>query len=172
MINRFFMQFGLFSDQKPVAQVNVKQESCPLLQKIWLDLQCEFFPECDRLTQYRTIWSRRRQKRTLASCYFESKRIIVAKELKHSQFHHWLAPLLYHEMCHAVIGIKPPRRNGKNCWHGREFKELEACHPEMEAFNRWVKQGGWAHAVRSERARSAALHRSRQKSRKTTINSN
>jgi len=161
MVRRFFMQLGLFTttDRRALSREEVK--SCPFLYKIWTDLSYDFFPGEEDLLNYRVIWSRRRQKRTLATCHFDSKRIIVAKELNFPQFYCWLPPLLYHEMCHAVIGVKPPRRNGKNCWHGKEFRTLEAQHPEMANFNRWVKEGGWAYAVRSERAK--ASHYSRRK---------
>lgn len=126
----------------------------PFLKDIWLEVRSEFFPSRPDLDRYTVYWSNRNQKRTLASCYTEEQRVIVARELDHLNVHPWLYPLLYHEMCHAYLGENVPRRNGKRAWHGREFRELEMRHPQMGAFNRWVKEGGWASAVRSARTRA------------------
>lgn len=122
------------------------------LTQILINLQSQFFPDHTDLLNYRISWSTRRQKRTLASCNIRSKKINVAKELNHPDHTKWLEPLIYHEMCHAVIG--KDKNSGRNCWHGRAFRELETQHPLMKEFNIWVKSGGWRKAVMSERTRS------------------
>jgi hypothetical protein len=67
--------------------------------------------------------------------------------------------VLYHELCHAVIGEGVHLSGGKRQWHGQQFRELEARHPDIEAMNYWIRSGGWAMAVRSNRARSAWTQR-------------
>ena len=132
------------------------------LQLLWGNVQREFFPERTDLLEYTVGWSKRRQKRTLASCNIKQLRIVVAKELNHPNYNCWLEPLLYHEMCHAVIGMGVERSHGKRRWHGREFKQLERRHPQMAALDLWIKSGGWRHAVRSDRSR--AVHARRRES--------
>jgi len=127
----------------------------PELKQLWLTLRSEFFPERHDLDDYVVRWSRRRQKRTLASCNIIGRVVAVAKEMKHQDATAWLAPLLYHEMCHAVLGTAVTRQCGKRAWHGREFKSLECRHPQISALDAWIKSGGFHAVVRSERARSA-----------------
>lgn len=80
--------------------------------------------------------------------------------MDHPNVHPWLYPLLYHEMCHAFLGDDvPAMRNGKKAWHGKKFKDLEQRHPQMRAFDKWVKEGGWLTAVRSHRTRTAHARR-------------
>ena len=114
------------------------------------------------MTDYRVLWSKRRQKRTLAACHIEKRKVVVAKELCHPKWERWLDPLLYHEMCHAVIGEKPEIRNGKRLWHGPQFRALERRHPGIQEFDRWIREGGWLSAVRSARSRE---YHARKKSR-------
>lgn len=83
----------------------------------------------------------------------------VARELDAPQHARWLPPLLYHELCHAVLGPDVARKQGKRCWHGKEFRALERRHPEIPALDRWIKEGGWRSAVLSARARAAAAKR-------------
>ena len=58
-----------------------------------------------------------------------------------------LEALLYHELCHAVLGPLPVVR-GRRAVHGREFRALERRHPAIPALDAWIKQGGWRTAVR------------------------
>jgi hypothetical protein len=127
--------------------------SAPPLHAIWLDLRHRFFPERGDLDDYVVVWSSRRQIRTLASCNLRTRRILVARELLGEELARWLPPLLYHEMCHAVLGLNVRQSGGKRRWHGAEFKRLEARHPETALLHQWVQSGGWARAVRSDRAR-------------------
>lgn len=133
--------------------------SDPLLREIWLEVRQEYFPHRKDLDEYAVSWSKRNQKRTLASCNIELKKINVARELNHPTHHQWLSPLLYHEMCHAYLEHNVSRHRGKFAWHGREFRSLEALHPCMNLFDSWVKSGGWATAVRSHRSRTAHAKR-------------
>ena len=120
------------------------------LKAIWLALRALYFPDRAELDQYQIVWSKRRQIRVLASCNLHDLRVIVAKTLKSSE-HHWvLDPLLYHEMCHAVLGKQVPQKNGRRRWHGREFKELEKLHPGIKDLNLWIKSGGWEKAIRQK----------------------
>jgi hypothetical protein len=52
-----------------------------------------------------------------------------------------------------VIGEGVRTSGGRRQWHGREFRALEARHPDIEAMNVWIRSGGWAMAVRANRAR-------------------
>ena len=132
------------------------------LSLLWKSLWKEYFPHRRDLDAYTIVWSGRSQKRTLASCNIERKRIIVARELNHPDLHQWLSPLVYHEMCHAVLGFSVVNEDGRGAWHGAEFKALEARHPMMKSFDSWVKHPkGWSRAVRSDRSRRAHLKRKR-----------
>lgn len=120
---------------------------------IWRSLSKTYFPECIELDSYRINWSSRAQKRTLASCNLIDKKISVARELNYKEYKIWLEPLIFHEMCHAVLGLNVQKKNGKRQWHGSEFKRLEKSHPLMNSFDKWIKAGGWAKCVRSDRAK-------------------
>ncbi len=126
-----------------------------ILYDTWNKLSVEYFPTY-ALNQYKITWSNRNQKRTLASCNVRKKIVRVAKELNYPEHEKWLNPLLYHEMCHAVMaedlekqGIK--RRHIR--WHGKDFKELEMQNPRESDFKAWIKQGGWNKAIRSSRSK-------------------
>ena len=132
----------------------------PLLKRVWLDVRRTWFPDRPDLDRYTVVWSRRPQKRTLASCNIESKRVNVARELNYPEHYRWLTPLLYHEMCHAYLGFSVVSEEDRCRWHGREFRALERRFPDMPEFDRWVKHGGWDRAVRSDRSKRA--HRARK----------
>lgn len=133
---------------KPAACLSEK-----ILENLWNSLQCEYFPDRTDLLVYTIEWSSRRQKRTLASCNVKRKKVLVARELDDTRFSVWLAPLLYHEMCHAVLGDEMMSIQGRRPWHGREFRALERRHPLIPELDRWIRSGGWLSAVRSSRAR-------------------
>jgi hypothetical protein len=76
----------------------------------------------------------------------------VARELHDVEYASWLEPLLYHEMCHAVLG-STLHASGNRSWHGKEFKALERRHPGSKDLNAWMKSGGWAKAVRRDRGK-------------------
>ncbi len=153
----------LFSLLRPRRSSNsarqISRDSDPMLLAIWLQVRQDFFPDRPDIDNVEILWSRRRQKRVLASVSIRQKKVRVARELDHPDHHQWLEPLLYHEMCHAILGENIPVRNRKRQWHGDEFKQLEQRHPQMNAFEHWIKQGGWAHAVRSARSRTIWIQR-------------
>ena len=125
------------------------------LYQIWCELRREFFPLRSELDSYRIVWSSRAQKRVLASCNIRRRKVVVARELLEPSALRWIAPVLYHELCHAVIGEQVDRsRSNKRLWHGAQFRELENRHPDIKALHAWISSGGWALAVRSEHARS------------------
>jgi hypothetical protein len=135
-------------------------KSDEFLLKVWFGLRREFFPEYPHIDQYTVAWSTRPQKRVLASCNIRRQRVLVAQELFEPAAARWIAPVLYHEMCHAVIGEGVHlSQSGKRLWHGRQFRQLESRHPDIEAMNAWIATGGWAMAVRSHRARRAWRYR-------------
>lgn len=127
------------------------------LNAIWQKLAQEYFPDNQEIPNYKIVWSKRPQKRTLASCNIQDKKVNVARELNYPEHHKWLEPLIYHEMCHAEL--KYIQKETHRSWHGKEFKQLEKQHPRMEAFDYWVKSGGWLTAVRSDRGKRAAQKR-------------
>ena len=129
------------------------------LAAVWGDLSLRFFPGSPHLSEYRVQWSRRPQKRTLGSCNSRERKISVARELNCELGKPWLEPLLYHEMCHAVLEGNVSRRGRRRQWHGPEFKALVRRHPETAALDAWMKAGGWGKLVRSDRARRASQHR-------------
>ncbi len=152
-------QVPLFNE-KPLAQPKIRdplwaRESDPLLYSAWVRLRQQYFPTRPDIDEYQVVWSARRQRRTLASCTLERRKVRVARELNCPDFACWLEPLLYHEMCHAYLGLMPG-----GC-HGPAFKALERRHPSVQALNSWIKSGGWLTAVRQDRGRRA--HAARQK---------
>ena len=133
------------------------------LSSLWLAIRAHYFPDRPEIDSYRVIWSYRKHSFTLASCNVERRRVAVAHVMQLEDARPFLDPLLYHEMCHAVLGI-PPRVNGRRQIHGREFKEIERRHPGIKALDAWIRAGGWRHAVRKSRRRpklKASTSRSR-----------
>lgn len=137
--------------QTNLNQLNIEVSN---LDEIWERLVNSFFPSFNIL-DYKMLWSGRPQKRTLASCNIRHRRVKVARELQDPEFSKWLEPLLYHEMCHAIINeIYKPGEVGA---HGSEFKALERIHPLIKDFNLWLRAGGWARAIRKDRGRRSRL---------------
>lgn len=128
--------------------------ACPELTEIWRKLAVSFFPDLPELLHFNVTWSQRRQKRVLASITVDKKLVRVARELSHPDYKSYLEPLLYHEMCHAVVGNQVEVQGGKRLWHGPAFKSLEANHPGIISLQSWIKSGGWSQAIRRERART------------------
>lgn len=125
----------------------------------WARLIDQYFPQRQDLKDYEVSWSRRRQRRTLGSCNISGRKVRIAKELNHPEFACWVEPVLYHELCHAVLGTAVRSHCGKRAWHGAEFKSLEARHPQSAALAYWMRNGGWQRAVRSRAARTAGRGR-------------
>lgn len=142
-----------------------RRKNDPELYKIWCDLYLQYFPQREDLANYQVTWANNKRKRTLASCNLRRLKVTVASELRHEKHYQWLSPLLYHEMCHAVLHFEVGRNGRGMRWHGSEFKELEARHPHIEALNHWAKNGGWLGAIRSDRARRAYQKRLSPKER-------
>jgi hypothetical protein len=142
------------SRPRPTAQRSSTKSDEFLLQ-IWTNLRTEYFPDRPELDTYIVAWSSRSQKRVLASCNIRQRKVVVARELFEPSACRWISPVLYHELCHAVIGEEVRVQRGKRQWHGSEFRALEARHPDIEAMNAWIRSGGWAMAVRSNRSRRA-----------------
>lgn len=141
-----------------------KTKSDEFLMTVWRNLRNEFFPDHKEIDEYTVTWSARPQKRVLASCNIRRRKIVVAREMFQPSASRWIAPVLYHEMCHAVIGEGVHlSQSGKRLWHGKQFRQLEARHPDIAAMNTWISTGGWAMAVRSYRAQLA--RRARDSSR-------
>lgn len=142
-------------------RVSAPRESCPELLASWIRIREEYFPTRSDLDSFTVRWSRRRQKRVLASCSLRLKVISVAKEMSHAKAQEFIDPLLYHEMCHAALGEEVGFRGSKRSWHGAKFRELEQRHPKTKDLDAWIKGGGWLHVVRSYRAGIAAQQRNR-----------
>jgi len=130
------------------------------LYRMWCDLHRQYFPQREDLAHYQVTWATNKRKRTLASCNLRLLKVTLASELRHEKHYQWLSPLLYHEMCHAVLHFEVGRNGRGMRWHGPEFRELEMRHPQIEALNQWAKNGGWLGAIRSNRARRSHQKRS------------
>lgn len=145
-----------FVSLKKTYKKSSNQNPYPLpdIEGLWKKIRMEYFPLDSAVDLYEVSWSKRRQKRTLASCNLSKRKITVAKELAEDRYIDILEPLLYHEMCHAIIGTNVQRTNGKRQWHGRQFKYLESLHPKIPHLNHWIKSGGWLSAIRRERTLS------------------
>lgn len=153
---RILRQIEMLLTPRDLPRRREQGPSDPFLQDVWRQLRGEFFPDRLDLDSYCIVWSSRRQKRVLASCNIRRRRVVVARELFEPAAVRWIGPVLYHELCHAVIDEDVAcSRGGRRMWHGSEFKQLEARHPDIEALHAWISSGGWAMAVRSSRTRRA-----------------
>jgi hypothetical protein len=133
-----------------------------LLKEIWNQLIDDYFPEQQELKHYKLVWSSRNQRRTLASCNIIRSKVVVASELNYPEYSEYWEPLLYHELCHAAIGLEVERYGRKRAWHGREFRTLERRHPKIPLLDAWIKQGGFTKAVRSARTKAYWTKRRRE----------
>lgn len=165
-MNQLYLPFLIASSKPKSKKTRLRETNHPqfCLIETWAKLVLKFFPERSDLYEYSIKWSNRRQKRTLATCNIKLKRVKVAKELKNPEHWHILEALIYHEMCHAVLGFSIKKTVGKTPWHGKEFKQLEARHPGIAQLNSWIKQGGWRRAVRQDRSKYPS--RKRQSTKK------
>lgn len=120
------------------------------LKDEWLFVRKTYFPDRPDLDDYRVVWSTRRHTSTLASCNVERRRILVAAAFQLEEAKPHLEALLYHEMCHAVLG-RPKRVGRRRVIHGRDFRELERRHPGIPELDRWIKLGSWHTATRKSR---------------------
>jgi hypothetical protein len=167
LVRHIQLLFGLQSTRSPTrarrGRVTKRQSapasSDPFLQELWNNLCQEYFPQVTTLDTYTVTWSVRRQKRVLASCNIRQRRVVVARELYEPSACRWISAVLYHELCHAVIGEGVDVRGGRRQWHGAQFRALEARHPDIKALDVWIKSGGWAMAVRANRSRNAWARR-------------
>lgn len=144
----FQLSFDLFRPSRPKRKAVRRPPDDPALSEIWFKLQQGYFPEVQTLNSYQIVWSTRKHRNTLASCNVELRRVSVAAAMKHPPSNIHLEALLYHEMCHAVLG-RPKVVRGRRQVHGRDFKSLERRHPGIPALDSWVKSGGWHAEVRS-----------------------
>lgn len=153
-----FLQLLLFGTRRPKATQRNRapkrptMESGIILIEIWKRLRIEYFPDRADIDSYSVGWSRRSQRRTLASCNIDRRRVVVARELRGEECRRWLEPLLYHEMCHAVLGKDVEYYRSKRAWHGREFRDLERRHAGTSELDAWIRSGGWRRAVLRDRA--------------------
>lgn len=156
-VARDSLKFTGESDSVTATSYDPNQLDNNVLIVIWQGLARDFFPDIvEQINSYEVSWSSRPQKRVLASCNIRKRRVIVAQELLEPAATRWLSPVLYHEMCHAVIGDGVNlSESGRRMWHGRQFRQLEARHQDIPAMNAWIRSGGWAMVVRSHRARKA-----------------
>ncbi len=116
------------------------------LRIIWHKLVYKYFPNQSNLLNYKIVWSNRPQKRVLASCNIEKRIVRVAPAMRLDESRPYLEALIYHELCHAVVGIG--YKNGRRDIHSKNFKQLESLHPEIKNLDQWIKEGGWIKAVR------------------------
>ncbi len=135
---------------KPRLEIDTLQPE--ILRELWTKLLAQYFPDRQDLSDYSIRWVDRSQRRTLASCSVTRRRVHVAAALNCSRCEPILEPLIYHEMCHAVLG-KPIEVDGRRVWHGREFKALERRHPGIPELDAWIRAGHWMSAVRTHKSR-------------------
>ena len=149
--------------EQPVFQPLIASGVEPFdLARCWQKVRLEYFPDRPEIDRFNLRWSLRARTRMLACCDSKKRVVRVAALLNRPECHWLLPPLLYHEMCHAVLG-PPPVRRGRRVIHGPEFKALERRHPGIAELDRWIKLGGWRDLViegeelRRERRRVARV---------------
>jgi hypothetical protein len=130
---------------RPRVQPRIIENDADLFL-IWEKLILQYFPEKSELLSNKIRWSKRPQKRVLASCNIEKRVVTVAPAMQLPESYIHLESLIYHELCHAVAGIS--MKNGRRDIHSKSFKSLEALHPGIKELDRWIKMGGWINAVR------------------------
>ncbi|MCC6954958.1 MAG: SprT-like domain-containing protein [Deltaproteobacteria bacterium] len=128
----------------------------------------QYFPDRPDIDDYRVVWSKTVQKSVLASCNVQHRRIRVAPSFQRIDCTPFLEALLYHEMCHAILG-DPPRVRGRRVLHGKDFRELEVRHPGIPNLDRWILEGGWRLAVQRHRRETSQGTPSRTRSRKQRV---
>jgi hypothetical protein len=153
-----WQQLSLFVENKPRPEKN------SALPELWKELRRNYFSERADLDEYLIVWSTRRHKSTLASCNVERRKVLVAGVFQLDEARPYLEALLYHEMCHAVLG-KPPIKNNRRIMHGKDFYALECRHPGIPELDRWVKLGGWREAAKRYRRIQTTQKRALQHSR-------
>jgi hypothetical protein len=145
------------SRPKPARRISPETAQTVSLVESWKSLQQRYFPDRLDLLDYQLCWSKQVQTRCLASCSTEKRRILVANAFRDFDTGDFLEPLLYHEMCHAVLGKPRVGKKGRRILHGREFKELEKRHPKIPALDAWIEEGGWSKLVRKAKRRKKVL---------------
>lgn len=133
-----------FKQEQPTRS---EKSSVLCLRKEWLRIRQTYFPSRSDIDDYDLLWAKRKQTRCLASCDYVKRKVTVAKQMAEPEARTYLEPLLYHEMCHAIIGV-PPEKNGRRQIHGRDFKKLERRHPQIQALDAWINSGGWQRVTR------------------------
>ncbi len=137
----------LLENKKSLAKIEKQKLDSDILLTTWQKLKSEYFPNNKELDSYSITWAKRKRTRLLASCNINTKEVVVSYAMNDSSIKHFLSPLIYHEMCHAVLG-KTKKKGRRNVFHGKEFKILEDRHPEIKDLNTWIKTGGWDLAVK------------------------
>lgn len=140
----FFDAFSAFINPKKVSHELTLEQADP--RAIWKNLVETYFQGRSDLLRYKIVWSNRPQKRVLASCNIEKKIVRIAPAMRLVESQPYLEALIYHELCHAVVGIGV--KNGRRDIHSKSFKDLESLHPDIKSLDLWIKQGGWIKAVR------------------------
>lgn len=138
-----FNPISLFTREKPNA---IEENTQSNIKLIWINLVNTYFPERTDLLNYMICWSQRPQKRVLASCNIEKRIVRIAPAMNLPESQDYLEALIYHELCHAVVGIG--YKNGRRDIHSKSFKSIETLHPGIKELDKWIKQGGWINAVR------------------------
>lgn len=145
---------GLTPPQTP--SISIKKD----VKIIWDTLVLNHFPTRPDLYSYKILWSNRPQKRVLASCNIQKKIVRIAPAMNLPEAEPFLEALIYHELCHAVVGINI--KNGRRDIHSKEFKRIETLHPEIKNLDMWIKTGGWIKAVRKSTRQINQLKRAKQ----------
>ncbi len=84
-------------------------------------------------------WTRRRNRRRLASYSPTSNVIVVSRLLDHPAVpHFFLEYILFHEMLHVLLPAE--RRGGRVIYHHRRFRQMERTFPHFDAARAFEKR--------------------------------
>lgn len=125
----------------------------PHLQKIYLKLRRQFFPNRADLDDYKVVWRDRpaysggKPEDERGYIQYAARCIYIAREMSHPDAVKWIPALIHHELSHGVLnGFLKPGQDS----HAEWFRRISYLHPDTSGFESWR---GWFAACRSYHGR-------------------
>jgi hypothetical protein len=130
----------------------------PHLQRVYHQLRHQYFPNRPDVDDYKVVWRDQPMQTkngasslydTLAYIEYGTRTIHIGREMSHPDAVQWLAPLIHHELCHAILVefLKP-----NDDAHAEWFMRINSQHPQADEFKQWH---GWRNCYDSYHADKA-----------------